>query len=148
MTDPIHQLRAENELLRLEIAELRKRPTPETYTLTLAAVEAQCEATKKAQSLLETACKDWADDDTEIKAICEKHGISENDIPGELKPAAQCVEEMSIKFTALRTKAIEALEKAATLNTGQDCPSENMAVVVAAMNALTALRGDNAGGER
>lgn len=102
MTDPIDQLRAENERLRLEITELRKRPTPETYTLTLKAIEAQCRATKKVQD----------------------------------------------EFTALRTKAVEALEKAATLNTGQDCPSENMAVVVAAMNALTALRGDNAGGER
>lgn len=110
------QLRADNERLRLRVAEL--------------------------ELSADQSAHDWMDDDNFIKATCAKHGISGHHENGEFKTIVTCVDELS----ALRTKAVEALEKAAALNTGQDCPSENMAVVVAAMNALTALRGDNAGG--
>lgn len=45
--------------------------------------------------------EDWAQDDTEIKEICERHGI-ETSYPKDFKSMVECVEDLSAKTSQLK----------------------------------------------
>ena len=53
------------------------------------------------QKLIEFACRDWADDDTRIKAVCEKHGIATENTGDYFKSAVECVEQLGAENARL-----------------------------------------------
>ena len=66
------------------------------------------QALVEADKALALSCQDWAEDDTAIKAICAKHGIREDDIPGEFKSAVTCVEELERALVEAEEKLTKA----------------------------------------
>ena len=65
------------------------------------------------QKLIELHCRDWADDDTRIKAVCEKHGIITENTGDYFKSAVECVEQLADKLGALKADnaRLDFLEK-------------------------------------
>ena len=53
------------------------------------------------QKLIEFACRDWADDDTRIKAVCAKYGIATENTGDYFKSAVECVEQLGAEVARL-----------------------------------------------
>ncbi len=65
----------------------------------VAEIERLTEEVAKKQGLIEFQCRDWADDDTRIKAVCAKHGVITENTGDYFKPAIECVEQLADKLT-------------------------------------------------
>ena len=63
------------------------------------------------QKLIEFACRDWADDDTRIKAVCAKYGIATENTGDYFKSAVECVEQIGAEVERLKADK-SRLEKA------------------------------------
>ena len=75
--------------------------------------ELRAEVAEK-QNLIELHCRDWADDDTRIKAICAKHGIATENTDDYFKSAVECVEQLAAEVERLKAaceKEFASVEK-------------------------------------
>jgi hypothetical protein len=71
----------------------------------LASVETERDAKQKH---FETLCSDWAENDTEVKAISAKHGIQGDDGSGYFKSFVEMVEQMSALLSTAQRELSEA----------------------------------------
>ncbi len=105
---------ASTELLylhnELERETAVRKATQDVLASTRDSLRAMTEDRDAKQRIIETSCRDWAADDTEIKAICARYGISEQDVPGYHKNVVECVEELAKKLDALKIAASEFRE--------------------------------------
>lgn len=65
----------------------------------------------QTSALLDKACHDWADDDTAIKEIAERHGINTDPTPGYFTSRIQVMHELSEQLTTLTRERDEAIAK-------------------------------------
>jgi len=87
----------------LDGCEEIERDLNRELTAAQATIETLLRERDEKQKLIEFQCRDWADDDTRIKAICEKHDVAREYKHGDyFKCMTTCVEELAEKLDALK----------------------------------------------